>query len=655
MATVDELVVQIRADTKDLRKKLGQTNKQLEKTGAEAKKAGKGMGEAFSGGKIAIVAATAALVKFVSTVAKVGMEFEDLKDSLDVVFGSMAAGDAAMTRVLQFSQTTPFQVETVTKAFIALKSVGIEPTSKMLQTFADTASVSVDQLGVFEALVRTVQRSAAGGLGLEELNMLSDRGIPALKILSEELGLSKDEIAKFGKTAQGARIITDALQKGLEKRFGGAMESKMDNLSTKTSNMSIAFKQLGDEIFKGGLGDDLKTLTDRLTGFATAAAKAMQVRRGEAIDISERRANRFRSFDSKRGRQLFVQEENKILDEQVAKLKERNQLLMDRQNQISAQEDDFADSRSEDSLKILEGLEADRLRNVAEMELIELRLKDIQEERIQLNRITEPIDKEALLRAGEKLDMQNKLVALFEKSVDPLKEIKDQIALGKESLREFFDEAVKSKQISDEISFDQFVEGIQGVIDKKEDFKTMQDSMRDAIVSTSHAFTNDFANALLNGENALDSFKNFAKNIVAQIISIFLQMAVVNEILNSVFNLQGENRLSTLNNPNPTDSIDLNAGGGTVQRGRPTIVGERGAEIFVPNTGGTIMNNMNSKNAMGGSPVIVNQSINFSTGVVPTVRAEVTKMLPQISDVTKASVLEAAARGGSFRKGLLGG
>ena len=97
-----------------------------------------------------------------------------------------------------------------------------------------------------------------------------------------------------------------------------------------------------------------------------------------------------------------------------------------------------------------------------------------------------------------------------------------------------------------------------------------------------------------------------------------------------------------------------NAGGGSVQKGIPTMVGERGAEIFVPNTGGTIMNNMNSKNAMGGSPVIVNQSINFATGVVPTVRAEVTKMLPQISDVTKGAVLEAAVRGGSFRKGLMG-
>ena len=37
MATVDELVVLIKADTKDLRKKLGKTNKQLEKTGISKK------------------------------------------------------------------------------------------------------------------------------------------------------------------------------------------------------------------------------------------------------------------------------------------------------------------------------------------------------------------------------------------------------------------------------------------------------------------------------------------------------------------------------------------------------------------------------------------------------------------------------------------
>jgi len=66
------------------------------------------------------------------------------------------------------------------------------------------------------------------------------------------------------------------------------------------------------------------------------------------------------------------------------------------------------------------------------------------------------------------------------------------------------------------------------------------------------------------------------------------------------------------------------------------------------------MNNFDSKSALGGGTVVVNQSINFSTGIVPTVRAEVTRMLPQIAEVSKAAVLDAAQRGGSFRRGLQG-
>ena len=46
--------------------------------------------------------------------------------------------------------------------------------------------------------------------------------------------------------------------------------------------------------------------------------------------------------------------------------------------------------------------------------------------------------------------------------------------------------------------------------------------------------------------------------MVSQIIAIFLQMGVVNEILNSVFQLEGDNKLATL---------DGNAGGGRVQAG----------------------------------------------------------------------------------------
>ena len=177
---------------------------------------------------------------------------------------------------------------------------------------------------------------------------------------------------------------------------------------------------------------------------------------------------------------------------------------------------------------------------------------------------------------------------------------------------------------------------------------TFDKSLKDAVVNASNSFTNDFVNALMNGKSALESFKNFAKNLVSQIISIFLQMAVINEILNKVFNLQGDAQFPTFTN------MDQSASGGSYSPNRPILVGERGPELMIPNTGGKILNNMNTKNALGGGDnIVINQNLNFSTGVVPTVRTEITKMLPQIAEVSKASVLEATRRGGSFRRGLL--
>jgi phage-related minor tail protein len=101
-----------------------------------------------------------------------------------------------------------------------------------------------------------------------------------------------------------------------------------------------------------------------------------------------------------------------------------------------------------------------------------------------------------------------------------------------------------------------------------------------------------------------------------------------------------------------TDTIGRGAGGGRATHGRPMLVGERGPELFVPHSAGSIMNNADTRSAMGGGGISVVQNISFSTGVVPTVKAEITKMLPQIADVSKAAVLEANMRGGSFRRGM---
>lgn len=627
MAKIDDLVIQIKADTKQLKAELDKINGKIKTTGAAGGAAFGGMAAGLSkikGPAIAAAAGIAAIAVSAGAIARVGAGFEDLKDSLDQVFGSIERGDAAMQKVFTFAQTTPFQIEDATKAFIALKSAGIEPSMDMLQTFADTASVSVDQLGTFEALIRMVQRSASGGMGLEELNMISDRGIDVLGILSDKLNLTKDDIAKFGKTAEGAAEMVKALTEGLQEKFGGAMEAKMDNLSTKTSNMIIAFKQLGDELFKSGLGDFLKSMADRLTAMANAIAKANRAARGERT-LEDMGVDTSKPLSEQRGElqataELAKAQADAAFD-QIGKFGDRGQASRD-----------FKKFHSMYVNAMNEMLELDRQMFVES-------LKDKPEEKFEAGKI------EGLI------DFQSKYKKLVQDSIPETKKLGDQIDYIK-GLMETADEKdlagiMGFLGVKDISEMQAVIDHLQTLQDELDETATFSSEMQTAIISASQAFTSDFVQSLMDGENALDSFKNFAKNIVNQIITIFLQMAVVNEILNNVFNLTGNSALPTFRN--------TKAGGGKVQAGSPVLVGERGMEMFVPDSGGRIMNNMNTKNAMGGAPIIVNQSVNFATGVVPTVRAEVTKMMPQIADVTKGAVAEAAMRGGNFRRALQGG
>ena len=52
----------------------------------------------------------------------------------------------------------------------------------------------------------------------------------------------------------------------------------------------------------------------------------------------------------------------------------------------------------------------------------------------------------------------------------------------------------------------------------------------------------------------------------------------------------------------------------------------------------------------GGSGVVVNQTINITTGVAQTVRTEIAQLMPQIAEASKAAVLDAKQRGGNFSR-----
>ena len=81
------------------------------------------------------------------------------------------------------------------------------------------------------------------------------------------------------------------------------------------------------------------------------------------------------------------------------------------------------------------------------------------------------------------------------------------------------------------------------------------------------------------------------------------------------------------------------------------MVGERGPELFVPNSAGSIRTNADTKKTMsGGGGVNVTQNLNFAVGITNTVRAEVMNMLPAIQQSTVQAVADAKQRGGKFSK-----
>lgn len=230
----------------------------------------------LSAGKIATAFAAIGGGAVLKSIVDVGSSFQDLQNSLNVVFGSVDEGARQFDRITDFAQGTQFSVETLTQAFVQLKGAGVEPTDELLKTFADTASVTTDQMGTFQAALDLVSRSTAGGLGLEDLNRLADRGIPVFNILQEKLGITRLEVSKFGQTAEGANKIIGALTDGLNERFGGALETSSENISRLQNNLGDALNELQAALFgliQEDLTNGLKALTNSINGVTEGVEK----------------------------------------------------------------------------------------------------------------------------------------------------------------------------------------------------------------------------------------------------------------------------------------------------------------------------------------------------------------------------------------------
>ena len=223
--------------------------------------------KAFSSVKTSIFSVRNALLTIASSVVinqiiNVTKEFEQLRTTLRFVTGSIEQGKNAFNLLRDLSKKTEFSTAELSNSFITLQNAGINPTKELLMTFADTASVTANSLDTLNDLTRLFAKGATGaGIGAQSLSQLAGKGIPVFQILQKELGLSRDAIKSFAENAEGSAIILDALEKGLAKTFGGSSAKRAGDLGNVIKLLFEDIKGLADLIATdGGFSKSFKDL-----------------------------------------------------------------------------------------------------------------------------------------------------------------------------------------------------------------------------------------------------------------------------------------------------------------------------------------------------------------------------------------------------------
>ena len=200
-----------------------------------------------------------AVIKPIIDVTK---EFETLRTTLRFVTGSAESGQRAFNLLRNLSKETQFSTAELSNAFITLQNAGIEPTDELLRTFIDTASATANSLDTLNDLTRLFAKGATGaGIGSQSLSQLASKGIPVFQILEKELGLTRSQLVKFADDAEGSAIILEALEKGLAKTFGGASSQRAGDLAIVFKNLFENLKDVADLLgTDGGFSSSFKEL-----------------------------------------------------------------------------------------------------------------------------------------------------------------------------------------------------------------------------------------------------------------------------------------------------------------------------------------------------------------------------------------------------------
>ena len=167
---------------------------------------------------------------------------------------------------------TAFGMDKAMTTAASAVAAGIAPGKELtryLTNIADAAAVAGVDMGEMGAIFNKVATN--GKMSAEELNQLSDRGIPVMQLLAKATGQSMDEVRD---AVSAGEISIKDLQNAIEIGMDGAAKSiGSSTISGAIANLGASIGRIGANIW--GSSDDPASIAGRLLPLLNAMMKAL--------------------------------------------------------------------------------------------------------------------------------------------------------------------------------------------------------------------------------------------------------------------------------------------------------------------------------------------------------------------------------------------
>ena len=474
---------------------------------------------------------------------------------------------------------------------------------------------------------------ATVGSAFNELTFNLDTVATSTGIANTETQAQLEKIEQYGSAAQAAQLATELLA----SRVGGpgrdALKKFGEDAVTLGNNLNIIFTQVLAAIAKiaGPLLEKLAQMTgdtaargafDRATGltgvdlavqrFTTSRQTIQNVRNlrkelkaagfaGELPLESTKSAREFaKNFALEAGQKLLKAPEIKIQNiaagiQTPDQIRETNKA----QNLIDASQ-----------------------RRIGNLEAETQKIREVAAIRERIAAAEEAGDKQLVERlrgeekAAEIIRKKARLLSRIPKDLDEQQRLAEELAIS---------DTIRAEQLANQEATQRRIakvmrdEQLEAIKQQEELYKQLGDTVKDGLVDSIKAAIDDT-------RTLGDALASMLNRLSDQFLQLAANMAFYGNAQGTLRNAQGQRTgggifgsligalLPTPAAPLPTDSfagvsnnvldsvLDGFANGGRPPVGRPSIVGERGPELFVPHTAGTIIPN----HAMGGANVTVN-------------------------------------------------